>query len=125
MKPINSEMAKKSRNDWDGPASQEPGENLHVFGNRFGAQIWAAKSEFGKFFGSAVLYASLIEDYETNAADLEIQADRKNDKKIQAWLKARSEATRQKKYFDAKLCASLFATPRYFKLLFASNSAQN
>jgi len=77
MKPINSEMSRKARNDWEGPASQEPGENLHVFGNRFGAQIWAAKSEFGKFVGSALLFASLIEDYETNAADLEIEADRK------------------------------------------------
>ncbi|CBY41399.1 unnamed protein product [Oikopleura dioica] len=75
LKTTKSEMSRKARNDWEGPASQEPGENLHVFGNRFGAQIWAAKSEFGKFVGSVLLFASLIEDYETNAADLEIEAD--------------------------------------------------
>ena len=76
MKPINSEMQRKARNDWDGPASQEPGENLHIFGNRFGAQIWSAKSKFGKFEGSAVLYASLLEDYETTAKDLEMDSER-------------------------------------------------
>ena len=76
MKPINSEMQRKARNDWEGPASQQPGENLQIFGNRFGAQIWSAKSTFGKFEGSAVLYASLLEDYLTTAEDLEMDAER-------------------------------------------------
>ena len=41
-----------------------------------------------------LLYACLIEDYQTNEADLEIEADRKNEKKLLGIIKLATFVTR-------------------------------
>ena len=69
MKPINSLMASKAREDYDGPPSGNI-DILSPLGNRFGSQILTAASYVGNTKAHVILYADLPSAYNLTAAEV-------------------------------------------------------
>lgn len=63
MIPIDTELAKKARNDTIGPNSDNL-DLLSIFGSRFGSQLWTTKSTINTFSAYAIFYAELLNDYD-------------------------------------------------------------